>query len=680
MNFSFKNYYWRWLKNQLILFFIFLSISFLARIAFMLFFGDFKTLLTEREALVAALWLGVRFDLIPLAYINVIPFVLFHLAYLVPGQKVVSLVRSLAIGILSAGYFLLLWLYVFDYGFYSYFQDHLNVLVFGFIEDDTRAVLMSIWKNYNLPLWGSLIIVLHFILYYFIKLLFSPFDFDLNVKKFDNRYPISLIMGLVVLAWFARGSFNRLPLSIEDAHISTNAFINKLPLNGTITLNRAIKIRKTFGNAYFDYLKMYGYSGWDSALKDADGRESRETLKQSLMGRTPVNSVLQKNPPHVVLVVMESFGSYWNDRNGENFNILGDLNQHFSTGIHFKNFLSAENGTIGSIVAVATSQVLRPGARYLSESEFMNTNISSSGHIPYKEAGYETHFVYGGKLGWRDLGKFLAIQGYDKLWGADEMSAEMPQIKNLPARDVGNEWGVFDEYLYSFIEEKLKVATRPQFFLVLTTSNHPPFEYPTTYHPHKIHMGKKLVDELTVDKDLGSKRFYGLQYANQKIAEFITRVKDSEVKDKTVIALTGDHSYWIAKGVGLDQEFKRYAVPFLINLPDKLRPKNVDTRRFGSHEDIFPTLYHLTLSGKEYVKLGDDLLGTEESFAINNSGLVANKDGAFFQGKYWKWKDLENQLLAPAEIPHDLIKLKKHYEGMISITDLFLKSEKAKSN
>jgi len=644
--------------------------------AFAFFFGDLETLTTDHSLLFSAFFLGVRFDLIPLAYINLIPFLLINIGYLIPRPRVVKWLRTGIVGFVWSGYFLLMWIYIFDYGFYSYFQDHLNVLVFGFIEDDTRAVLLSIWKNYNLPLWLSLVFLLHYVFFQLVKLLFSLYDFDLKVRQFDFRVPLTFILGCFVLTWCGRGSFHRLPLSIEDAYISSNSFINKLSLNGAIALNRAIRIRKTFGNSQFNYLKRYGQKDWQEVYSNAFSKPPQETLLKSLRAVTPFNAQAEKKPAHVVMIVMESFGSFWNNRDGEDFNLLGELKPHFDSGLLFNNFLSAENGTIGSIVAVATSQVLRPGARYLSESEFMSTAFSSAAHLPYLNAGYDTHFIYGGKLGWRDLGKFLSVQKYHKLWGAEEILESMPELKNKISRDIGNEWGIFDEYLYSFIEKKLNQASRPQFFMVLTTSNHPPFEYPTSYRPLQVTLTPETLQGITVDEDLASKRFYGFQYANQKIGEFLTRVKKSPLRDNTVVALTGDHSYWIAKGVGHDQEFRRYAVPFYISLPENLKPKFVDTDRFGSHEDIFPTLYHLTLSNTPYTKLGEDMLD-EESIAINNAGVVANKDGAYFQGKYWKWKDQKNQILEPAVGPHNLIKLKHHYEAMISVTDLYIKGERA---
>ena len=372
---------------------------------------------------------------------------------------------------------------------------------------------------------------------------------------------------------------------------------------------------------------------------------------------------------------MESYGTYWDDFDSPSFNLLGDLKKYYQEGILFKNFLPSENGTIGSIVSVATSTVIRPGARFLSESEFMNTPLSSAVQLPYQKKGYKTHFIYGGKLGWRDLGKYLNTQGYDYLWGADEIKEAMPELQNISQKDLGNEWGIFDEYLYSFLDEQLRTAKTPQFFLVLTTSNHPPFEYPSTYRPLPMKFTPEILNKITVSEEMASKRLKGLQYANQKMGQFLSKLKMNGLADKTVVAFTGDHSYWIAKGVGSDEEFKRYAVPFFISLPEVLRPKTFDKDAFGSHEDIFPTLYHLTLSNANYIKLGENLL-TADSFALNSTGLVANKAGAFHHGQFWKWKDLEKQILEPTTESSELAILKKKAEAQISLTDLYLKEEK----
>lgn len=676
MNLSFKHYYWRWIKNQLLLFVIMLSLMFIARLAFSFVFGEVSELKLQMEDFKAALLLGVRYDLMPLAYINIIPFLLINLAYFIPGKRTIKTVRLAVVSCLFLGYALLTWLYIFDYGFYSYFQDHLNILFFGFFEDDTKAVITSLWKNYNFPLWLLVLFGFHVVIFKFIRFLFSPFDFDLKARRFDFRMLGALATGVVLLAFFARGNFSRVPLSLEDAHLSTNEFINELSLNGALTFNRALKIRKTFGQKEVNYLQSYGYTDWRDAFKVAFHQDPpSSTLTESLTARTPKNAEAAKSPPHVVLIVMESFGTYWNEQHSANFNLLGSLEEHLNSGIYFKNFLSAENGTIGSIVSIATSQVIRPGARFLSESEFMNVPLKMAGHRPYESAGYDTHFVYGGKAGWRDLGKYLTTQGYDHVWGADEIKESMPELGNIEPRDLGNEWGVFDEYLYSFIEEQLRTATKPQFMIVLTTSNHPPFEFPSSYNTLPLEMTAKLLDKVTVGDEIARKRFLGLQYGNQKAGDFLTKIKTTALNENVVVALTGDHSFWIAKGVGLDEEFKRFAVPFFISVPERLRPKNVDQNNFGSHEDIFPTLYPLTLSEAQYLKLGEDLIN-EPGVAQNNSGIYANQRGAFHHNSFWRWKTDAFQILEATPESIELVSLKKQAESKIGLTDFYIKEEK----
>jgi phosphoglycerol transferase MdoB-like AlkP superfamily enzyme len=676
MNLSIKNYYYRWTKSLFVLALFFAALLTLSRLVFTLYFGEIGILQNSLPAVGASFFLGFRYDLMPISYIISVPFLIINLGYFVPGKKTIKWIRKIILLFLQSGFFLLFWIYVCDYAFYSFFQDHINILFYGLLEDDTIAVLISIWKNYNVPLWLTVFLVTHYSFFRFVNFLFSPYDFDYRPKEHKFLVPLMGIVGMIVIVFFARGNFSRLPLSIEDAHISNNAFINKISINGPLSLNRAIKIRSTFGKDNFNYLKKFKYKNWQDAFFDVKGRQpTSSNIVEALSQKTPKNTLLENNPQHVVLVVMESFGSYWNHLDGTDFNLLGDLKNHLDNGLLFKNFLPAENGTIGSVVSVSVGQVIRPGSRFLSESDFMNTPLSSSGHNAYKNKNYETHFVYGGKLGWRDLGKYLKLQGYDYIWGADEIKEALPELNNLSFEELGNEWGIFDEYLYTFIEEKLKSSKKPQFFFVLSTTNHPPFEYPISYKPLQLNIKSEFLDKLTVREDLATKRFLGLQYANQKMGEFLTKIRSGEFKSNTVVALTGDHSFWIAKGVESDQEFRRYAVPFFISLPTEIKPANYDLNKFGSHEDIFPTLYNLTLSDQSYISLGENLI-SEDSTALNSSGIVANKDGAFHHGQYWKWSDNTFQKLVKTSPTPELMKLKRYREGIISLTDLFLKEEK----
>jgi phosphoglycerol transferase MdoB-like AlkP superfamily enzyme len=676
MQLTVKNYYWRWSKNLFLLMFFFLMLMSLARVAFAWFFGDISLLLNDLALSREVFLLGLRYDLILLSYINIMPFLVLGIGYFFRSKRAVRFVRVFEINFLFLGYIGLFWLYVCDYGFYSYFQDRLNVIFFGFVEDDTQALLISIWKNYNLPLWLLVFAALHYGLFRLVKVMFSSYDFDLKPRQVNWRMGATTVLGTIFLFLAARGlSLGKRPLTLEAAFIAQDRFINILSLNGGITFARAIKQRRAAVDSRVDYLRKYNFENWQQAFSVINGKEPKaSSITASLRQASSRNPAALANPPHVVLVVSEGFGSFWNEYDSKEFNILGGLGDYFKKGIYFKNFVSADNGTIGSFVSIVSGQALRPGARFLSESVYQDLPLESAGHRPFKQAGYETHFVYGGSLGWRNVGQYMKGQGYDFTWGDEEIKGVNQELKIIAPRDLGHEWGLYDEYLYSFIEERLRTATVPQFFLVLTTSNHPPFEVPSTYKPLPLNLPEVVKQNALTGEELARLRFLGLQYANKKFAEFLGRLQQSRLKDNTVVALTGDHSYWLAKGVGYEREFQRFTVPFFIMSPEHLRPASYDTERFGSHEDIFPTLYHLTLSGQQHVKIGKNLF-LEEGHAVNSSGLVANKHGAYHHGSYWRWKDKKGGLLEPAEKTKELEGLKLHRNALITITDLYLKEE-----
>src|SRR5690606_1297503 len=140
----------------------------------------------------------------------------------------------------------------------------------------------------------------------------------------------------------------------------------------------------------YDYLTSLGFNSWEQAYEKAFGKKPRGEFMDSLIHTTEVNQKIEDIKPHVILLVMESVGSYWNDKNSESFNLLGELKTNSDQSILFKKFLPAENGTIGSIASITTAQLVRPVARFLSESEFMNTYLRTSGHVAYNEQGYES--------------------------------------------------------------------------------------------------------------------------------------------------------------------------------------------------------------------------------------------------------------------------------------------------
>ena len=119
------------------------------RFFFFFYFANFSELSGLSFYVIKAFWLGFRFDLSIVAYINSVITLLFVICLFV--QKM-SFFRTV-IKFLKYYYaiiFSLLFLAVFvDLGFFSYFKDHYNMMIFGLFEDDTVALIKTILSDYR---------------------------------------------------------------------------------------------------------------------------------------------------------------------------------------------------------------------------------------------------------------------------------------------------------------------------------------------------------------------------------------------------------------------------------------------------------------------------------------------------------------------------------------------------
>ena len=625
-----KQAYFNFLFQSFLVGLILLAVMSIARLVF---FISFKADLIVSDFIsdtLAAFWLGVRLDLTVVGYILAPAFLSSIAIYPVPllTFKLFKYYYFLA-------FVLLLVIIGIDFGFYSFFKEHFNILVFGFFYDDTQALIQTIWQNYPVPAIMAVFVFISFVFYKIFGFIFAK---DFAIQSFLGLKQLWLILPLVTILIFlaCRGTIaDMYPLGKMLPSVSKNKFINKMRLNSVRSFVDAYKIRKKFNADVYDLIKDTGFKGniqkafmiYNQA-KDENSSFNSQDLLANITYKTSTKTI---DDYHLLVIMVESFGMPILNYQSQDFDLMRSLKKHFDQDIVFTNFLSSANGTINSLESMLLNIPFRPDSFAFSQSKYRATEFSYSPAFVFSEAAYQPSFIYGGFLSWRSFGPFVSRQGYDVKGQLDIFDSL--KAKDESQKDYMHAWGIFDEFFYDYIYKQLINAKQKQFIFALSTNNHPPYEIPKQYQSKPLKISPKLEKILTSNLDLMYKRFYSYQYALDQLGQFLDRFKASKLAANTVVVITADNNT-IAGNMSYkeNQLLQNANIPLYFYLPPKLLKQvkaklggNIDTKVFGSHKDIFPTLYNLLLSDKEYLALGTDLLDAKAfHIGFNASKTVAS--------------------------------------------------------
>ncbi|UOF01583.1 LTA synthase family protein [Bdellovibrio reynosensis] len=682
------NQCWLYFKRILALNAFFIFLGFLWRLAFLISFGKSSELSNLKIDVLRAFILGARFDSTVLFYVNAIPLLILLIASLFSFTRlfeiaITPIFKNFA-RFLIPYYLMMLFIVTFvsavDLGFYSFYQDRINVLIFGFINDDTWALIKTMWRNYPI-IWIFLGLgVFTYLLGKGLRIHFQQKNEWLPLKLKKISYPAFVLfffIAFVLNGVGARGSLALFPLSEMDTGISKSIFVNHLSFNGIRAFARAIELKSLQTSKWDSNLRHYGYgenhrqafSDYFQVPLEFVPADPLELLQK----RTAKNEWAEKTRPHVILLVMESMGAYWFKYNSVDFDLLGGFKQHLNEDTYITNFLSSSNATIGSLSCLMIGSPQRPVSEFLTESEYLQVPFRSSPARTFKESGYKARFIYGGNPGWREINKFAFIQNFDTVEGETEITEAMGGLKDK------HDWGVYDEDVFNYMLKTLGEAQQPQFLLAMTTTNHPPYQLPFGYQGPQLKVPEELSGRLIVDKELAAKRFATYRYSSDKLAQFITKIKNSPLKDKVILAVTGDHSFWLVNFP--EQELmQKGSVPFYLYTPAAVR-KKLDPKSFGSQADIAPTLYELALSDKEYHSVGRNLFSQTPDFAVNASNLIVDRSGGLLAAgkkindKYFAWEGPFERLIPGTSNEHQE-KLSVRYKSLMGVLDYYFMKEK----
>lgn len=653
------------------------------RFIFFVYFADFSAISSLKLYVLKAFWLGFRFDLSIVAYINA-PITLLFLICLVfksyPFFKtIISFIKYYYSIIFS-----LLFLVIFvDMAFFAYFKDHYNLMIFGFFEDDTIALIKTIFADYRFYILVLVFMILSTVIFNLSAWTYKELKY--NERIFNTLYwkPgkkfITILLIVFINFIFARGSFSMFPLGLFYSQISPNQFINKLCVNPVHPLADTIYLKIKNSKNEINLKEIFKYKNDGEIIKDLQilsKYKNANSLNDIVNKVTKENKKIEANKPNVVLIVMESFGEMPVLNNSKEFDVLGELKQHFNKDTVFYNFLAAGFITIHAIESITLGIPQRPYVNQITQTQDAFCQFPSSMVLPYKKAGYHSMALYGGSMTWRDLEGFFKVQGFDDIIGEGNIHVE--------AKD-RHSWGINDDKLFELLEKQLfdEDIKEPKFICAITTQTHPPYKVSEDYQSLPLEIPLSI-QKMMSTKDLKNRNIFKVyQFANRQLAKFISNVKKSKFAENTIIAVTGDHNLRELSNYIPEETFLRYAVPFYIYIPQQIKKdldiQKINTNVFGSHMDIMPTLYNLSLSSVTYTSLGNNLLEVEDNIAFNVDGLVLRDNIAI---KYnfiddsiqpFSFNNKDKKLSLVDETEENLL-LKKYYKAIITISDIFIKS------
>lgn len=607
-----------WLK--VVLFAVLLGT--LARILFFVMLGPPKLQILSPETpyaeILSSFVLGLRFDLSAICYLTLL-FWLF--SFFLPKATSLGLWKLC----LTFWSFLLL----IDIGFYSFYNDRINVLMFGLIEDDSWALVKTFWKNY--PVVQILILTTLFYLF-FNRLITKNFSINRAYPNLISTFKTRTAV-LILLILGGRGTFGLFPLGDHDTVVSSVPFLNTLSFGTAHAFSRAIKLRREqlrMGNSsWFANIKEFGYMNQeDQAFEHYFGKKITAAAdRYTLMNFSTTLNLKHPQPPHVVLVVMESWGNYGLQFQQPSFDLVGKMKAHLAEGLLNSQMLSSTGATTGSLSCLLAGVPHRTISPFLTESEYLQTRLSTSPAITFKKQGYEAHFIYGGNPGWRDMNKFALAQGFDSVLGDVDITKTLSEFKR-PVQQ-RHDWGVYDADVFNYVEVLLSEAKSPQLIVVMTTTNHPPYDLPPDLKREVLDMNQFPQKNELLELKLAQKRFMAFRYSSDALAEFLNRLRaNSNLHRKTITAVTADHTFWV-KNFSSDEAFMKSSVPFFLSLPielqNQLTPEQQSNFKtsFASHHDIWPTLYDLSLRETDFKTFGRSIFhNPEQSFALTYERLI----------------------------------------------------------
>lgn len=550
----------------------------------------------DADMLVPIFVQGLRFDLVSLGVLSLIPVLLYPIfssnRFLAPAWR-----RLLRV-YFSAALLVVVFMECSTPSFVDQFDSRPNLFFFEYL-NHPGEIAGTLWAAYKFPMFAALLLV-------------SAMTWA-NSRQIgrlvDQVRPVGMVPALVVTALLfvvcvgmARSTLDHRPVNPSTVSLSTDPLVNELALNSTYTALYALYETRHETEGGFRYGRMDEDSAISTVrnqmLVSPDSFTSQEIPTLHIQSPPPK---FPDTPRNLVIIVEESLGAEFVGSLG-GLDLTPNLDALAGDGIWFRNLYATGTRSARGLEAIVSGFTPTPAR------SIVNLNKSQRGFFTLAELlrqfGYKSSFIYGGEAQFDNMRRFFMNNGFDSV--VDK--------RDYPHPVFTGSWGVSDEDLFDRAQAEFSAPHNGPFFsLVFTSSNHTPFEFPDgrieLYDPEKH----------TVNN--------AVKYADYALGHFIGMARESSYWDDTVFLIVADHNSRMYGNelVPID----RFHIPALI-LGGAVRPMVFDP--VASQIDLAPTLLSLIGISSEHPMIGHDLTEHDSRLSPGRAIMQFNATQAYLEG------------------------------------------------
>lgn len=388
-----------------------------------------------------------------------------------------------------------------------------------------------------------------------------------------NRMPalLACIVGLLVLAFFARGGVALKPLNLLDAYAQLDEKEAISAVTPTYVLIESIGKKELEVLSYFN----------------------DEVLEESLALDHIKLQQLSIEQPNICLILLESFGKEYTGYNlSERPSYTPFLDSLAEHSVYYTNAYANGLRSIDAVTSTLT------GIPALMKQPFIGSlyTYNDVNSVPevLDSLGYYTSFYHAADELSMGFKPFLLSKGLDKYYGKQQYPS---------MNDFDGTWGIFDEPFLSFCADELSNQQQPWMSGVFTLSSHHPYAIPQRYAG--LPKGTSEIHQ-------------SVGYTDNALRMFFKKAATMPWFENTIFIITADHTS-INQTPTYSTYRGKYEVPLMLYAPKFFAPKEIE--QLAQHIDIAPTIKHLA-GLKETVSLGTSLLDSIATDVVLYDGNI----------------------------------------------------------